>query len=156
MKKINFLLFAVALMTALLQSCSSDEKQTLEKEKDFLGIKAILDRPVDYEMAQGCLSQYGRLMTNPLTKKTKYVTFDKKAMIDWLKNTDSLSTYDNIQVSFGRYTAEILKKYEKDEAYKNRLTVFLFPYNGKTASTKDKVGKGNEKVEPFNMGEVHP
>lgn len=155
MKKINILSLLV-IITCIMQACHSDQAQDKAKEAEFSGTKAILERPVDYKMAQACLDRYSRTISLPVTKRTNYVGFQKDSLMLWLKKIDSEGTYDTIRMAFGRYTPEILEKYGKPTKLKNRLTVFLFPYKKGLAARKDKIGKDNEVIQPFNMGEVNP
>ncbi|WP_443939648.1 hypothetical protein [Pedobacter sp. MW01-1-1] len=151
MKKNNLLFALVIGLMSVVLACTPEVN-----EEEYRGTKAILDKPVKYEQAIACLKKYQEPL-NVSLKKTEYVGFNKEALQTWLKSIDTVGTYDTIRVSFGRYTPKILEDNGKDPKFKNRLTIFFFPYNGNKPAVKDKVkGLEEEFIDPFNMGEVHP
>lgn len=140
--------------TGTLLQPSYQDKQ--KEDKGFTGAKNLAEREVAYEEAMKCIYEYEQTPLGGFKKKTLGVIFKKELLEDWIKHIDTISTYDAMDIRFGIYTQEFINDTpEPDDHNLDKITVFLFPmFEGKPAT----IGKPkqDQKVNPFNMGEVYP
>lgn len=135
--------------TLLLPSCK-------DKQNGFIGSKRPVDREIAYDLAMRCVEEYKTTPLGSILKKTESVTFKKDSLENWIKYLNTITKYDKMQLRFGIYTKYVLDRTPEDDIdNKDKITIFLFPIL-KDGSPAMRNNKQDQKVDPYNMGEVHP
>lgn len=184
MKKLLHL-SAVMLISFLVCSCSNQPAQTstgISKEDSAILIawkqmykdktpeevynKKILVRIPNHKWVDSCIDRfknvYGKTSDGNIKKAhTEEVVFNKKELQNWLNYLDSATICDNINIQFGVYPEVInatdLSGIDVSKIKPNRMTVFLWPYNGKKRATLIAKAKApGDEADPYNLGEIHP
>ncbi|MBU0696952.1 MAG: hypothetical protein KKE39_10585 [Bacteroidetes bacterium] len=185
LKKHNYLLLIVAALAFIACNNESKNLKTNENSEKCLNSEDSLkiaffdkyfgeidtsgfigddlkSRPVDSLLARGCIENFLKLK-KPINAlkwnkllETQTVTFDLKELTPWLiKNLINNADVDSLKIFLGSYNDDYLNKYRSNERgkLKNRVSVFLWPYFKGNPAVSNKSG---EKVQPFNIGDLHP
>lgn len=184
MKKLLHL-SSIMMICFLVWSCSNQPAQTgtgISKEDSAILIawkQVFKDKAPDdlnkYRPAQkipnhawveSCIADfklvYGKTSDGSIKKAhTEEVVFNRQELLDWLSELGQQTNCDSINIRFGVYPKTInptdLSGINVSKIKPNRMTVFLWPYNGrKKATITSKANAPGDEADPYNLGEIHP
>jgi hypothetical protein len=184
MKK-NLQLSFFLMITFLVWSCKSEPTPTstgISKEDSAILIawkqlykdktpeevynKKIFERIPNRKWVDSCIDRfknvYGKTKDSIIKNaNTEEIVFDRRELLFWLINLGDSTNCDSINIRLGVYPPKIsqgtLGTIDVLKVKPNRMTVFLWPYNGrKKATITSKANTVGEEADPYNLGEIHP
>lgn len=167
----------IALALTSLQACNSGgnkdsaandttaSAQATQQEKlEF--VKDNFHKRVKAADADTCIKLYLKTRKDRTLKAPAHISYLQEPLTTYLNELQKVAgDYDTLRIALGLYTESVLRENRGDIKDTGKVTMFLVPYSKKTGwarykteqkSQFTKPGDEDDRVDAYNLGDIHP